>query len=54
MAALDANGDGAISPHEAAANPKVAEQFEKLDRNQDQKLDRREFSRFETDTSPRE
>jgi len=45
---LDANGDGYVSPQEATANPKLAAQFDKLDRNGDAKLDQAEFARFET------
>lgn len=46
--ALDANGDGMISPEEATANPNVAAQFDELDSNGDSQLDQGEFARFET------
>lgn len=46
--ALDANGDGVISPEEATADPRVAAQFDKLDTNGDSQLDKGEFARFET------
>lgn len=46
--ALDANGDGVISPEEATANPNVAAQFDQLDANGDSQLDQGEFARFET------
>lgn len=46
--ALDANGDGHISPEEATANPSVAAQFDQLDANGDSRLDQGEFARFET------
>ncbi|MBA1147546.1 EF-hand domain-containing protein [Ectothiorhodospiraceae bacterium WFHF3C12] len=45
--ALDANGDGMISPEEATANPNVAAQFDQLDANGDSRLDQGEFARFE-------
>lgn len=47
---LDTNGDGYVSPEEATANPKLAAQFDKLDRNGDAKLDQAEFARFETES----
>ncbi|GHA68516.1 hypothetical protein GCM10007067_00450 [Lysobacter bugurensis] len=37
-AALDANGDGAIDRSEAAAHPKLAERFDRLDVNRDGRL----------------
>lgn len=37
-AALDANGDGAVTKAEAANFPKLAERFDQLDKNKDGKL----------------
>lgn len=44
---LDANGDGAISAAEAAANPELVSSFARLDRNGDGRLDRQEFARVQ-------
>lgn len=46
---LDANGDGYISPDEAAANPQLAEKFKSLDANEDNRLDQGEFAQFEAE-----
>ncbi|MCO6442355.1 MAG: hypothetical protein J5I81_15055 [Nitrococcus mobilis] len=45
---LDVDQDGRISQQEAAANPTLAERFERLDQNGNEQLDHGEFSRFET------
>ncbi|WP_161946550.1 EF-hand domain-containing protein [Xanthomonas floridensis] len=44
-AKLDSNGDGVIDRSEAAANPKLAAQFDTLDTNKDGKLSRDERPR---------
>ncbi|ALP54028.1 hypothetical protein Tel_13300 [Candidatus Tenderia electrophaga] len=44
---LDLDGDGYISKREAQTNPSLAEKFETLDSNQDQRVDEGEFARFE-------
>lgn len=52
MKRLDANQDGVISQAEAAAHPKLAQRFQEIDRNGDQRLEKAEFARFEvTDES---
>jgi uncharacterized protein (DUF2249 family) len=38
MAKIDTNGDGAIDRSEAAAHPRMAEQFDKLDANKDGRI----------------
>ncbi len=38
MTQLDANGDGAIDRHEAAASPRFAEHFERIDKNGDGRI----------------
>lgn len=43
MLKLDANQDGVIDRTEAAAHPRLAEKFDRLDRNGDGKLERGEF-----------
>jgi Ca2+-binding EF-hand superfamily protein len=44
---LDRNGDGMISPKEAQALPKLQERFSALDKDQNAKLEKGEFARFE-------
>ena len=44
---LDRNGDGMISPKEAQAHPKLQERFAALDKDQNAKLEKGEFARFE-------
>jgi hypothetical protein len=39
MVKLDTNGDGAIDRTEAAAQPKLGEHFDRLDKNKDGKID---------------
>ena len=43
---LDRNGDGAITPDEAARVPELLKSFGQLDRNRDGKLDPSEFVNF--------
>jgi hypothetical protein len=38
-AKIDANGDGVIDRSEAAAHPRLAENFERMDKNQDGRID---------------
>ncbi len=45
-ARLDANGDGVIDRQEAAANPRLAQRFDELDKNKDGKLSRDEMPRW--------
>lgn len=52
MQKLDANQDGVISEAEAAAHPELAQRFQELDRNSDQRLEKAEFARFEVSESP--
>ncbi len=42
---LDANGDGAIDRSEAAANPRLVQKFDAMDKNRDGKLAREEMPR---------
>lgn len=51
MQQLDTNRDGVISQAEAAANPKLSERFQEIDRNSDQRLEKAEFARFEVTES---
>jgi predicted outer membrane protein len=44
---LDADGDGYISPQEAQQHPELQNRWQRLDRNQDDRLDRAEFAGFE-------
>ena len=44
---LDSDGDGAVSAVEAAADPKLAAEWDMLDANKDGKLEQIEFSAFE-------
>ncbi len=48
---LDANQDGYISSQEARQYSLLLEQWGRLDRNNDQQLDKSEFSAFESGTS---
>jgi Ca2+-binding EF-hand superfamily protein len=50
--ALDENKDGYVSPEEAEAIPTLAEQWEKVDVNEDGKIDAAEFSSFESLSVP--
>lgn len=45
---LDENNDGRISLQEAEAKPDLAQSFKRFDDNHNGKLDKGEFSRFET------
>ncbi|WP_369976333.1 EF-hand domain-containing protein [Xanthomonas bundabergensis] len=45
FAKLDKNGDGVVDRSEAAANPRLAEHFDALDKNHDGKLTPDEFPR---------
>lgn len=45
---LDADGNGYISEREAGDNRRVRDDWQTLDRNADGRLDRAEFSMFET------
>ncbi|WP_068873483.1 EF-hand domain-containing protein [Xanthomonas translucens] len=45
FARLDKNGDGVVDRSEAAANPRLAEHFDALDKNHDGKLSPDEFPR---------
>jgi EF hand len=47
MTKTDKNSDGKISKSEAAADSKLAKQFDKLDSNKDGNLDKGEFAKFE-------
>jgi len=47
FATLDANKDGFISQDEAKSDPQLAENFQKADKNSDDKIDESEFSAFE-------
>jgi hypothetical protein len=51
MAKSDKNSDGKISKSEAAADQKLAKQFDKLDANKDGNLDQAEFAKFEASGS---
>lgn len=42
---LDANNDGVVDRQEAAANPRLAQRFDELDKNKDGKLSREELPR---------
>lgn len=43
----DTNSDGKIDRSEAASNPELAKQFDKLDKNHDGSLDMSEYAAFE-------
>lgn len=44
---LDTNSNGSISPQEAQAAPVVGKNFQTLDQNHDQQIDRSEFAAFD-------
>jgi uncharacterized low-complexity protein len=48
MAKLDKNADGKVSKAEAAADKKVAAQFDMLDANKDGAIDAMEYAKLET------
>lgn len=45
---VDEDGNGFISRAEAASHGRLGDNFRRLDRNRDRRLDKAEFSRFET------
>ncbi|MGD8709875.1 MAG: EF-hand domain-containing protein [Ectothiorhodospiraceae bacterium] len=47
MQQLDTNHDGYIEQSEAKTDPALSRDFQKFDANNDMKLDKGEFSRFE-------
>jgi hypothetical protein len=47
LASYDADRDGKVSRAEAYADARLAKQFRRLDRDQDDALDTAEFARFE-------
>lgn len=47
FSALDSDSNGYLSPREAGQNSKLAHQWQKLDKNNDRRLDQSEFSAFE-------
>ena len=47
LKSVDANKDGKVSKDEAAGNPQLADQFDKLDANHDGNLNQAEFAKFE-------
>jgi hypothetical protein len=48
----DKNSDGKITRSEAASNPELAKQFNKLDTNHDGVLDMAEYAKFEAKDKP--
>jgi|GEM_PF-277073 len=46
FAILDSNKDGAISKAEAKVSPTITKQWDSLDRNNDQQIDKTEFAQL--------